>query len=255
LIESDLRPAIEGSVRGRFKSTASELAARTVAYQGDRQPSIFAHLTSYQTNRVVARGRRQKLLPGEGLFAQDERHDGVFLIESGLIRTFYASPSGREITLAYWKPGNIVGTPQVLGSGINMWSGVAVIESEVLAFRGKDLRELMRRIPELAVALIEALEFKGKCLSAMVQMLGTRSVSERLSMLLVNLSELHGVGEKDGIAIGAPFTHEVLAQMVGATRQWVTMTLDRFQREGLIRVGKRKTVILEPERLRMPVKG
>lgn len=193
------------------------------------------------------------LLPGEALFAQGERHDGVFLIESGLIRTFYASPSGREITLAYWQPGNIVGTPQVLGSGINMWSGVAVVKSEVLAFRGKDLRELIRRIPELAIALIEALEFKGKCLSAMVQMLGTRSVSERLSMLLVNLAELHGVSEKEGVAIGAPFTHEVLAQMVGATRQWVTMTLDRFQREGLIRVGKRKTLILEPDRLLMPV--
>ena len=40
-----------------------------------------------------------------------------FSLNSGLIRTFYASPSGREITLAYWKPGNIVGTPTVLGTG------------------------------------------------------------------------------------------------------------------------------------------
>ena len=32
--------------------------------------------------------------------------------------------------------------------------------------------------------------------------------------------------------------------MVGASRQWVTITLDRFQREGLIRVGRRNTVLL-----------
>ena len=63
---------------------------------------------------------------GKTLFAQGERHHGVFLIENGLIRTFYTSPVGREITLAYWQPGNIVGTPQVLGSGTHMWSGIAV---------------------------------------------------------------------------------------------------------------------------------
>ena len=88
--------------------------------------------------------------------------------------------------------------------------------------------------------MVEALEFKGKCLSALVQMLGTRVVSERLYAAPDNLGETHGVREKDGVAIGAPFTHEVLAQMVGASRQWVTITLDRFQREGLIRIGKRK---------------
>ena len=74
----------------------------------------------------MARGRLRCLTDNETLFAQGERHDGVFLIESGLIRTFYMSPAGREITLAYWQPGNIVGTPQVLGTGTHMWSGVAV---------------------------------------------------------------------------------------------------------------------------------
>ena len=38
--------------------------------------------------------------------------------------------------------------------------------------------------------------------------------------------------------------------MVGASRQWVTMTLDRFQTDGIIRVGKRRTVILAPDALR-----
>jgi CRP-like cAMP-binding protein len=97
--------------------------------------------------------------------------------------------------------------------------------------------------------MVEALEFKGKCLSALVQMLGTRSVAERLAMLLFNLADLHGIKEKEGIVIGKPFTHEVLAQMVGASRQWVTMTLDRMRNEGLIRIGRSHTIILQPNKL------
>jgi CRP-like cAMP-binding protein len=191
-----------------------------------------------------------QLPAGKTLFAQGQRHDGVFLIVRGLIRTFYTSPAGREITLAYWQPGNLVGTPQVLGAGTHMWSGIAVRPTQVFALNGDRLRELMQAMPSLAIGIVEALEFKGRCLSAHLQMLGTRSVSERLSMLLANLAETHGMETAEGIAIGEPFTHEAFAQMVGASRQWVTMTLDRFQEEGLIRVGRCRTVIIDPERLR-----
>jgi CRP-like cAMP-binding protein len=206
-------------------------------------------LTASQRNRVIARGVRLQFSEGETLFAQGEKHEGIYLIEDGLVRTFYTSPAGREITLAYWQPGNIVGTPQIFSTHVNQWSGVAAVETNVLAFRGEDIFELMQRIPVFAIAVVEILEFKGKCLSALVQMLGTRSVAERLAMLLYNLAELHGVKEKDGIAIGQPFTHEVFAQMVGASRQWVTMTLDRMRNEGLIRIGKSRTVILQPKKL------
>jgi len=211
---------------------------------------MFARLNKSELQRVMACGSIQRVPAGQTLFAQGEQHEGVFLIEKGLIRTFYTSPAGREITLAYWQPGNVVGTPQVLGTGNHMWSGIAVRKTDVLSFHGDSLRKLMQEIPALAIGIVEALEFKGKCLSVLLQMLGTRSVSERLAMLLVNLADLHGVEAEDGIEIGQPFTHEVFAQMVGASRQWVTMTLDRFQSEGLIRVGRCRTVIFNANDLR-----
>src|SRR5262249_43000431 len=239
-------------VRHSRSSVDLELSAQTsqtLGFRSAKQPNIFARLTTAQRNRVVARGVYLHLSAGETVFAQGEKHKGIYLVEHGMVRTFYTSPAGREIALAYWQSGNIVGTPQVFSSDVNQWSGMATTKTGVLFFRSEDLLQLVERVPAFAVGLLEALEFKGKCLSALVQMLGTRSVSERLAMLLHNLAELHGIKEKDGIAIGQPFTHEVLAQMVGASRQWVTMTLDRMRNEGLIRIGKGRTVILQPQRL------
>jgi CRP/FNR family transcriptional regulator, cyclic AMP receptor protein len=241
---SEVRPSWTSVTVESSSQTSQALGFRTA-----KQPNIFTRLTAAQRNRVVARGVYLHRSEGETLFAQGERHKGIYLVEHGLVRTFYTSPAGREITLAYWQPGNIVGTPQVFSTHVHQWSGIAATNAGVLFFRGEDLLQLMQRIPVFAIGIVEALEFKGKCLSALVQMLGTRSVAERLAMLLYNLAELHGVREKDGIAIGKPFTHEVLAQMVGASRQWVTMTLDRMRSEGLIRIGKCRTVILDPNKL------
>lgn len=228
--------------------------ASAIAYRnrlgGEGQPNIFCGLSKAQSEQILAGASLRHTARGKTIFAQGAKHEGIFLIKNGLIRTFHTSPAGCEITLAYWQAGNIVGTPQVFGSGKHMWSGVTAQDSEIYAFRGDKLRELMMAIPQFAIAMIGALEFKGKYLSALLQMLGTRSVSERLAILLINLAEIHGTNVEDGIAVGPPFTHEVFSQMIGASRQWVTMTLDCFQREGLIRINRCKIVILDFDRLR-----
>ncbi len=131
-----------------------------------------------------------------------------------------------------------------------MWSGIAVDHTEVMELRGKDLRELMTRIPELGIGIAEALVFKGKCFSSLVQMLGTRSVSERLAQLLLRLAELYGEpDENGGVAIAPHFTHEDLSHMVGSSRQWVTTTLDRLQKSGIVEIRKRQVVVLKPDLL------
>lgn len=215
-----------------------------------RQPNILGGLSDSERDRVFEFVRGQKLAAKEMLFRQGDRHEGICIIESGLFRTFYTSPSGREITLAYWQPGNFVGGPDVFGNSIHMWSGMAVRQTELMAIRGRDLRKLMGEIPQLGIGIAEALVYKGQCFSSLVQMLGTRSVSERLAQLLLILIEAHGEADHSGgIAVARQFTHEDLANMVGASRQWVTTTLDRLQDQGIIRIRKRQVVVMRPDLL------
>jgi CRP-like cAMP-binding protein len=212
-------------------------------------PPLFQFLTPGEREQVLGHGRRRVLYRGQTLFNQGAAHEGIYLIESGRIRVFYAAPSGREITLAYWHPGHFVGGPEVFGSGTHLWSGVAAANSSVLQFPGKTLRTLVMQIPSLAVGLIEGLTFKGKCYSAMAQMLGTRSITERLAHLLLHLVDIYGVKEADGVLIGAAFTHADLAHMVGATRQWVTISLKRLQDQGIVVCRKSRIIVRRPDAL------
>ncbi len=238
--------------------------ARTPSRTGNRQalllsesgsllagpPPLLQALSQSQRDTVLSHGRRRVLNRGQTLFSQGTTPEGIYLIESGRIRVFYNAPSGREITLAYWNPGNFVGGPDIFGTSPHLWSGVAVINSSVIQLPGKALRDLVMQIPALGIGLIEGLAFKGKCYSALAQMLGTRSVTERLAHLLLHLVDAYGIKEPGGILIGAAFTHADLAHMVGATRQWVTMSLKRLQAQGVVVCRKSQIIVCLPDALR-----
>jgi CRP-like cAMP-binding protein len=204
-------------------------------------------LTERETALVMERARRRVLYRGATLFSQETPHDGIWLIETGRIRVFYAAPTGREITLAYWYPGNFVGGPEVFEGTVHQWSGVASSNCSVVHLPGKELRSLAVEIPNLAIGLIEGLTFKGKCYSALAQMLGTRSITQRLAHLLLHLVDLYGVDDADGRVIAAAFTHADIAHMVGATRQWVTISLKRMQEKGIVLTKRSQIVVCRPD--------
>ena len=112
---------------------------------------------------------------------------------------------------------------------------------------GAELRGLVERIPGLSMGIIEGLIFKGSCYSLLAQMLGTLSVGERLVLVLQRLTQMYGVATEDGTMIASPFTHDDLAHMVGATRQWVSMTFRRLAERGVLRVRRGQILILRPD--------
>jgi CRP/FNR family cyclic AMP-dependent transcriptional regulator len=229
----------------RAKSSSSLLLTENQQSIGG-PPSLMEKLTLRERETVLKQGRRKVLNRGQTLFSQGAKHDGIFLIESGRIRVFYSSPAGREITLAYWHAGNFVGGPEVFDHGIHQWSGIASSNCSVVQLPGKELRTLAGEIPSLAIGLIEGLAFKGKCYSALAQMLGTRSITQRLAHLLLHLMDLYGVEDPDGTVIAAAFTHADLAHMVGATRQWVTISLKRMQEKRIVLTKRSQIVVCLP---------
>src|SRR5262245_22353098 len=123
---------------------------------------VLQPLTPPEREAVLAHGRRKVLYRGQTLFSQGAAHEGIYLIQSGRIRVFYTAPSGREITLAYWHPGNFVGGPEIFGTGVHLWSGVATSNSSVVQLPGRTLRALVQQVPSLAIGLIAGLTINGQ---------------------------------------------------------------------------------------------
>jgi CRP-like cAMP-binding protein len=208
--------------------------------EGIADLNVGAHfldrLSANEQAQVGAAGHTIMVPQGAAVFHQGDAHHGIFIIRRGQVRVYYAAPSGREVTLAYWTRGHFIGGPEVSGGGVHMWSGIAMEMCEITALPSASLQKLLAEVPNFALALIDGLVAKGKCYSSMAQMLGTRSVIERLAQHLLNLAELHGVRDGKTVLINRRITHDQIAAMVGSTRQWVTMMLKRFQTKRIIAV-------------------
>lgn len=195
---------------------------------------FLSRLNDEELERVRNMGTHQTCQKHESLFTQGEKHGGIWIIESGRIRTFYSAPNGREVTLAYWTAGHFVGGPEIFGVGRHVWSGDALESTNLLFLPGPAMRTLVTEIPSVAISIIEGLVAKGKCYSALIQMFGTRSATARLEHLLVVLATHHGREENGAIVVDRTITYEQLATIVGATRQWVSTTLDNLQLKGVL---------------------
>jgi CRP-like cAMP-binding protein len=212
-------------------------------------PNIMEMLTEAELARLVGRGRETAYRPGDYFFCQGDPHDGIHFIRSGRVRSFYNSPGGREITLAYWPGGHFVGAPQILGGGEHMWSSVAVEPSVGLWLPGAVLRGLIRETPNLAIAVIEGLVYKSMCYTALLQIMGTQSKTSRLGHLLLTLAS-PAAQDSNVATLRQHFTQEELANLIGATRQSISTSLDKFERQRLIDRQGDAIRIIDVNRLR-----
>lgn len=216
---------------------------------GGQQPNTFCYTNAQIQKEILALGRRRQLKQGDQLFTEGQMVDRNYIIISGLIRAYHISSLGREITLAYWRPGSFVGSPDIFRSSNHLWTGEAIEDTVAISFTCREIEMLMQRYPSWAIGLIGALAYKIRCFSTLVQVLGTRTIKERLCQILLALCSHYGTPHRDGVLIDSRFSHEDLAHMVGATRQWVTISLGKLQSRGIVKLGRKSLIITDPELL------
>ncbi|UZE49874.1 Crp/Fnr family transcriptional regulator [Rhodopseudomonas sp. P2A-2r] len=183
------------------------------------------------------------------LLREGETGDGIYIILSGVVESTFTGQHGRELMLATWHEGDFVGAPYVLGDHRHSWSARSLGRVEALHLDQGAIRRLIGLSPAFAVALIESLGFKGETYSALAQMLGGQKVGERLALLLLNLCENAATLGGNSVSLGR-ITQANLARMIGATRQSISLALNRLEDEGVITAHATTMVVNDIAELR-----
>ena len=213
-----------------------------------RRVAIFADLSPTELQFLAERSVPRNYSPGEIIFSEGEPCTGLFVIESGHVRIFKSSPSGREQVLAVEGPGSSVAELPVFDGGNYPASTSAADEARVYFISKQDFHSLCLVHPKVSLKVLKVVGARLRRLVGIIEELSFTTVRSRLISVLLRLARETKTGPKD-VRIELPSSNQELAAHIGTVRELVSRNLSRLQAEGLIHMEGKTVTIPDVRRL------
>jgi CRP/FNR family cyclic AMP-dependent transcriptional regulator len=187
------------------------------------------------------------------IFSEGDPCAGLWVIESGNVRIFKSSPSGREQVLAIEGPGRSVAELPVFDGGTYPASAASIGETFLLFISKGDFQALCVKHPQIALKVLRTVGRRLRQLVAMIEELSFTTVRHRLIALLVRMVR-RGEQTPQGIAVTLSMNNQEIAARIGTVRELVSRNIGRLQAEGLIQVDGRKIIVRDLKALQQELK-
>ena len=166
-------------------------------------------------------------------FAQGDRADSVFYLQSGRAKLTVVAQNGKEATIMLLSAGDFIGEESLASvPGLRLATATAVNACSALKI-GRD--EMIRALHEehgfsdlfLAFLLARSMRTQADLVDQLFN-----SSEKRLARILLLMAQFGSPGEPETFI--PPITQETLAEMVGTTRSRVSFFMNRFRKLGFI---------------------
>lgn len=175
---------------------------------------------------------------------EGEQGEALYVVLGGRVKVVYIAEDGREVILGTRERGDFFGETALLDDQPNPAHVIAMQDSELLVLRRDEFRRCLGDMPGMSLGLLRALSRRLRSQDDMIRGLVLLDVRGRVSRLLIDLAD-----RNDGATVPKGITHNVIAQMVGASRETVSRTLRELTTEGMLQVTGRRIAIANREAL------
>ncbi len=211
--------------------------------------NLFPHLQPHEMevlNRWVKSIHYRK---GEVIFLPGDPSDFVYFLHRGRVKLAYLDESGKRLTLAICRVGELFGEMALLGEKRRKLVAEALEDAELCIVAGEDLMRFADHHKALSIQLTRAIGDRMRALESRLQDLIFKDVPTRLARLLVRFREDYGVPGPDGVLLDLKLTHRDIADLIGSTRETTTATLNDFIKRGVICKVKGRLLLCDEPRL------
>jgi CRP/FNR family transcriptional regulator len=214
---------------------------------------LFIGLTSAELAPLVATATSRHVVRGESVWQAGDRADELYIVYRGEIKACVLSADGDEVVHVLHGPGMTIGEPGFFSvERDRSVANVAVTPAVLIRLDRRDLEPFLHQHPRVVFRALEGMAATVRWAGSVMASLGTRPLTERLVLRLLELAD--SVRDQEP---GAPATPAVsqstLAGMTGVSREHVNRALATLMAEGAIRREGSRYVLLDEERLRRHV--
>lgn len=190
--------------------------------------------------------RLASLRRSTSLFTQGQAADAIYFIEDGLVKLTRTNDRGGHIILSICGPGHLIGEEALSDDTRNYYTEAEVLStSNLYRIPREAMVQAVGNNPELSNALISYMLQRKLALAMKVELLCLHDVEYRILHYLAQLSALvKPVDDAEGYQV--PITQLELADLIGATRETTSTTLNQLERRGLVKLSRRLLTIPSP---------
>ncbi len=214
------------------------------------QINLLEELPMEDLQMIDAMAPMSTVKRGTMIITPEQNNNNLYLLKQGKVRLYKMNEEGKQLTLGLLGKGNIFGETETFSTG----SGSAYVEAmddALVCILGKqDFENLLTKRPQVALKLVNILTQRLRESEEMLENLAFRDVRYRLLYLLVKLAKRFGETQSDSgpfLKLDLTLSHQELANMIGATRESVSVALSQLSKEDIVRTG-RKEIALDIEK-------
>ncbi len=218
-------------------------------YQVVAASGLFNGLPGEQIEEIAKIAIEKKYSRGETIFFEGDEGNGFYMVNSGKIKIFKMSFSGKEQTLHIFGPGEPFGEVPVFHGDPFPATAETLEKTSVVFFPRKEFIELVHKSPSIAINMLGILSMRLRRFATQIENLSLKEVPARLSGYLLYLIEEQGSSERVRLEI----SKGQLASLLGTIPETLSRIFAKMSEEGLISVKGRDIQILDREALESSV--
>jgi CRP/FNR family cyclic AMP-dependent transcriptional regulator len=211
--------------------------------------ALFAALNESERGELAAHAHLRSFAVGQSICRLGDRGDSMMAVIVGTVRISLPTAKGKEIILADLPAGELLGEIALLDGRPRSANATAQTNCELLVLERRDLLPFLERNPATCLKLMEFLCGRIRRSDERMYDIAFFDLPVRLAKTL-----LHCVQQGGGTTKLSLSQHE-LAEMAGGTRENVNRCLRNWQRQGILELKDRWTIILKPDALSDLVKS
>ncbi|MBL8389336.1 MAG: Crp/Fnr family transcriptional regulator [Hydrogenophaga sp.] len=185
-------------------------------------------------DELLRLGRMRKLATGESLFARGGEAEGLCCVVAGALRIGSLNAEGDSALLAYLEPYQWFGEISLIDGLPRTHDAVADTPSQVLVVPREALLTWLDAHPALWRELGKLACRKLRVIFVAIEELGQLPLEERVWRRLQLVAQ--GYGSRDAPRRRIRLAQEVLAQMLGVSRQSINKALKALEASGRLRL-------------------
>ena len=210
---------------------------------------LFDGLTSSEMQEMERITRMEEVKKRRPLYLPGDPSENVYLLKQGRVKIASTDSSGKEATFDILEPGEVFGEIEALEGVPRATTAETLDDTVICVIPRRAFDRYLSMHPNVTVRLTKLIGLRLRKLQSRVEDLVFRDVPARLAHLLLELHKTDGVPEASGTRLRVKLTHQEMANLIGCSRETVSMTLGQFREKGWIQMDGRTITILKPEAL------